>query len=360
MRTKSSCRFVRTVGHLKVTLLYCKIAAFIGATLCGIINLHGFAVRLFSGFVVKILPLALLILLSTSLHAQTANEIETLLNTNAVTYAQAVRFVLEAADIAAITDRGEAFQYAKKQNLLPQKAAPDVAVTLENISLVLMKSFNIKGGIFYTIAKNPHFAYRELVYKEIIQGRADPDMKVSGDQLLFMIGRLLSDLDNEVIAVKPKETVKKKEAETSHKEDVVAAINAALEEQKVQDTQASVTEEGIIINLSNIQFPADSATLPESEKKKLREVAAILKAISAKKIMVAGHSAMAGSEEGRRKLSYDRAASVAAYLGSLENCKGIAITSIGYGAERPLADNTTVTGMAANRRVEIIIVEEEE
>jgi len=29
------------------------IAAFIGATLCGIIHLHGYAVRLFSGFVVK-------------------------------------------------------------------------------------------------------------------------------------------------------------------------------------------------------------------------------------------------------------------------------------------------------------------
>jgi len=33
------------------------MAAFIGATLCGIINLHGYAVRLFSGFVVKILLL---------------------------------------------------------------------------------------------------------------------------------------------------------------------------------------------------------------------------------------------------------------------------------------------------------------
>jgi len=308
----------------------------------------------------KILPFALLILLSASLSAQTADEIETLLSTNALTYSQAVRFVLEAADIAAIKDHGEAFLYAQEQNLLPKEAAPNTAVTLENISLVLMRSFNIKGGIFYSIAKNPHYAYRELVYKEVIQGRADPFMKVSGDQLLFMIGRLLSLQEKDNAAAKPKITKKKKDAEISRKEDIAAAINAALEEQKVQDTEARVTEEGIIINLSNIQFPADSATLPESERKKLREVAAILKAISAKKITVAGHSAMAGSEEGRRKLSYDRAVAVAAYLGSLEACNGIAITPIGYGSERPLADNTTVTGMAANRRVEIIIVEEGE
>jgi len=299
------------------------------------------------------------VFLSSGAYAQTAQEIETLLNTNAVTYLQAVRFVLEAADVAEIADHGEAFLYAKEQNLLPKKAAADAAVTLANISYVLMKSFNIKGGIFYAVVKNPHYAYRELVYKEIIQGRADPGMKVSGGQLLFMIGRLLSVREREGVAAKPKEPKKKKIDEVSRKENIAAAINAALEEQKVKDTQASVTEEGIIINLSNIQFPADSATLPEYEKNKLREVSAILKAISAKKIIVAGHSAMAGSEEGRRTLSRERAVAVAAYLGSLENCKGITIIPIGYGAERPLADNSTVTGMAANRRVEIIIVEED-
>jgi hypothetical protein len=44
----------RTVGHLKVPLLLLRTAAFFGATLCGIIYLHGYAVRLFSGFVVKL------------------------------------------------------------------------------------------------------------------------------------------------------------------------------------------------------------------------------------------------------------------------------------------------------------------
>jgi hypothetical protein len=39
---------LRTDGCPKATLLYNKQAAFIGATLCGIIVLHGYAVRLFS------------------------------------------------------------------------------------------------------------------------------------------------------------------------------------------------------------------------------------------------------------------------------------------------------------------------
>jgi hypothetical protein len=41
-------RVLRTVGRLKAPLLYNKQTAFIGATLCGINHLHGYAVRLSS------------------------------------------------------------------------------------------------------------------------------------------------------------------------------------------------------------------------------------------------------------------------------------------------------------------------
>jgi hypothetical protein len=42
---------LRTDGSQKAALLLLKAAVFIGATLCGIINPHGYAVRLFSVFV---------------------------------------------------------------------------------------------------------------------------------------------------------------------------------------------------------------------------------------------------------------------------------------------------------------------
>jgi len=126
----------------------------------------------------------------------TADEIETLLNTNAVTYAQAARFVLEAADVSAISDAEEAFRYAQERGWLPQKVAANDTARLDGISLLLMSSFSLKGGIFYSIFKSPHYAYRELAYMETIQGRADPAMKVSGERLLLIIGRILSQLEN--------------------------------------------------------------------------------------------------------------------------------------------------------------------
>jgi hypothetical protein len=93
-------------------------------------------------------------------------------------------------------DPNEAFRYAAKRNWLPKKAAANDAARLDGISLLLMRSFGIKGGIMYSLTKSPRYAYRELTYKNIIQGRADPAMNVSGGQLLFIINRALSLQEN--------------------------------------------------------------------------------------------------------------------------------------------------------------------
>jgi len=122
----------------------------------------------------------------------TANEIETLLSTGAVTYAAAARFFLEASGTTIISDYNEAFNFAAQRNWLPKNSVGDKKARLDAVCLLLMRSFDIKGGLLYSIAQNPHHAYRELVYKKIIQGRTDPAMEVSGEQLLFITGRALS------------------------------------------------------------------------------------------------------------------------------------------------------------------------
>jgi len=137
---------------------------------------------------------------SMPLFSQTADEIETLLISKSITYAQAARFSLEASNVIAIRDPQEAFNYAQEQKMLPKKTASGDSARLANVSLLLMRAFNIKGGIFYSITKNSHYAYRELVHLNIIQGRADPSMTVSGEQLLFLIGKLLAKQESEVMA----------------------------------------------------------------------------------------------------------------------------------------------------------------
>jgi hypothetical protein len=131
------------------------------------------------------------------LHAQTAAEIEALLEVPAVTYAQAARIAVKASDAAAISGLEEAFAFAAERNWLPKNASPDTAARLDGVSLLFMRSFDIKGGLFYSFIKNPHYAYREMERRNVFKGKSDPHMGVSGDYLLFITGRVLSIMEGE-------------------------------------------------------------------------------------------------------------------------------------------------------------------
>jgi len=318
----------------------------------------------------------LLFFVPAFLYAQTAAEIEELLNTQSLSYEQAARFVLRAADQTGNISPAEAFAFAKDKRWLPRKAEPGSMANLDGVSLLVMRSFGIKGGLMFSIFRNPHYAYRELEYKDVIQGRADPKMIVSGELLLFLVNRLLPGTpgyneqnydiekylrDNaETVQTRPamEETESWDLARKAQLETLAAQINTELAAHEVEDTSARITEQGVTISLSNIQFLANSAELPAAEKRKLQEIAQILQIIPSRRILVSGHTALAGTTADQMRTSQDRAASVAAFLVSLGARNPGEIFSQGFGAGRPIADNSTPQGMALNRRVEITILED--
>ena len=132
------------------------------------------------------LPVFLFIALSFAapLTAQTAAKLESLLETPVLSWEEAAAFVMEAAEIETMP--------GGHNKWLQKKFIPGGDARLDGIALLLMESFELKGGIFYSIAKSPHHAYRELVYKNVIGGNSDPDMRVSGPQLLTMLSRILA------------------------------------------------------------------------------------------------------------------------------------------------------------------------
>ncbi|WP_461251252.1 hypothetical protein [Treponema sp. R8-4-B8] len=129
--------------------------------------------------------------------AQTASEIESLLKVPAVTYGQAASFALRASEAMKFSNTTEAFNFAVEKNWLPKNVSADSQARLDIISLLFMKAFNLKGGLFYSLFKNPHYAYRELAARKAFKGKSDPSNAVSGDQLLFMTNRILSIIEDE-------------------------------------------------------------------------------------------------------------------------------------------------------------------
>ncbi|GHV85691.1 hypothetical protein AGMMS50230_12990 [Spirochaetia bacterium] len=155
------------------------------------------------------------------------------------------------------------------------------------------------------------------------------------------------------------ETARKEEEARRQAERKALAeeINTQLTNRSVTGTTATAADQGVTISLSNIQFLSNSAELAADEKRKLEEIADILRTIPGRRILVTGHTALAGTEEGRLQTSFLRARAVADYLIVLKARQPGEITVHGYGAEHPRGDNSTAEGMAANRRVEITILE---
>jgi hypothetical protein len=140
--------------------------------------------------------LAIFLAVSGVLFAQTADELDTILTTREITYLQAARFILTAS--GSLPDGGDAFVTARENRWLPVRAkadspvSADDSISLGEVSLLIMKSFGLKGGLLYTLFSSPRHACRELAYVRIIQGRTDPGGRLNGGEFLQILGRTLA------------------------------------------------------------------------------------------------------------------------------------------------------------------------
>lgn len=95
-------------------------------------------------------------------------------------------------------------------------------------------------------------------------------------------------------------------------------------------------------------FATDSYRISKAGRARIAE---FFQSASAVGYVIAGHTDSRASDEYNMKLSYNRALAVAKVARSV----GANITDIrGFGERMPVASNATTTGMAKNRRVEII------
>ena len=129
-------------------------------------------------------------------------------------------------------------------------------------------------------------------------------------------------------------------------------------ERKIKDVEITDEPDSIRISIQNIQFQADSAVLLQSETERLDAIAAELANLAndgSFTLEIEGHTASVGKPEGEMRLSIERAQKIMDEL-IARGVREEILTVKGYGGTKPVAENDTDSGRAANRRVEIRIV----
>ena len=136
-------------------------------------------------------------------------------------------------------------------------------------------------------------------------------------------------------------------------------IADSLDQCRESEAGAKVDAQGCeipeVIILNGVNFETGSAHLTKGSSVVLDEAAETLLRHPNMKVEIAGYTDNRGSIAFNRRLSQLRAKSVLDYLVS----KGVAAENLsarGYGPDDPIADNDTVEGRAANRRVELHIL----
>ncbi len=140
--------------------------------------------------------------------------------------------------------------------------------------------------------------------------------------------------------------------------EVLQRLRERLEDLAIPDTEVRESERGITISLEDIQFPPESARLLPSELDKLDRIIELLAEYPDTDLLITGHTALAGTPEGRQRLSEERAAAVGNYLLDMGVRSRDQLIIRGVGAEEPVAPNTTEAGRRRNRRVEFTILQD--
>jgi outer membrane protein OmpA-like peptidoglycan-associated protein len=108
--------------------------------------------------------------------------------------------------------------------------------------------------------------------------------------------------------------------------------------------------------LYGINFDVNSDVIRDESKPTLDKIIAMLKSESDMKLVIEGHTDSDGPTDKNQILSQKRAESVKSYLVS----GGVSASRLftkGYGESTPVAPNTTASGKAQNRRVELVVKE---
>jgi hypothetical protein len=143
----------------------------------------------------RILSVLLFLLVFASINgmAQSNAAIDALLAQEQAEYSTTVALVLGAAGLIPENATNEqALEFVKNKNWGLALPAGPQAINFGEYSLLLMKSFNLSGGLMYMLFPNSRYAAREIVFRGYMGERKSADSVLSGDDVMRILGNILA------------------------------------------------------------------------------------------------------------------------------------------------------------------------
>ncbi len=118
--------------------------------------------------------------------------------------------------------------------------------------------------------------------------------------------------------------------------------------------QASQTSRGIVLTLDDVLFDTGKAQLKSGAQRSLDQIASFLSENPERRVQVEGFTDSEGANDYNLELSQSRADAVAMAI-IQRGIDAQRVRALGYGEEFPVASNASVGSRQLNRRVEIIV-----
>jgi outer membrane protein OmpA-like peptidoglycan-associated protein len=138
-----------------------------------------------------------------------------------------------------------------------------------------------------------------------------------------------------------------------------AAEQRALDlERELEQLEARDTDRGLVLTLGDVLFDSGEASLLPGAVTTIDRLAQFMGDYPERSVRIEGHTDSAGDEEANQRLSERRAGAVRDALVA-RGIDAARIAAVGYGEVRPVASNDTPGGRQQNRRIEVVVSDEQ-
>jgi outer membrane protein OmpA-like peptidoglycan-associated protein len=159
------------------------------------------------------------------------------------------------------------------------------------------------------------------------------------------------------------EATRELEVQTRVAEEQARSAQAAQEraqnlESELESLEARDTDRGLVLTLGDVLFDTGQAALKAGALTTIDRLAQFMGDYPERSVRIEGHTDAAGSDESNLELSERRASAVREAL-LARGIDASRVMSVGYGETRPVASNDTPAGRQQNRRIEVVVSDEQ-